>query len=74
MSALQLATIVMLARHHERPKGRLVVPSETALRQIPAGPTVGRATGTTVGGATVPTLGGATGTTVGEATGTAERP
>ncbi len=39
MSALQVATVVMLARHIELPKGRLVVPSETALRQIPHGPT-----------------------------------
>ena len=38
MSALQVATIVMWARHIERPRGRLVMPSETALRHIPPGP------------------------------------
>lgn len=41
MSALQLATIVMLARHIERPRGRLVLPSDAALRHIPPGPAAG---------------------------------
>jgi teichuronic acid biosynthesis protein TuaE len=40
LSALQVATMVMLARHIERPRGRLVMPSEAALRHIPPGPAV----------------------------------
>lgn len=38
VSTLQFATIAMLARHIERPKGRLVMPSEAALRHLPPGP------------------------------------
>ncbi len=38
VSALQLATIVILARHIEKPKGRLVMPSDEALRRLPPAP------------------------------------